>query len=109
MQFVDLEGGDLGLTDVVTDFTEFHLVVKTAAKMLADALMMFPLGQDRAICHPIKLRNNVALANVLIREEEFYLPKGVTFYSSNNHKVFELRGQSGGITTNCLCYLIART
>lgn len=44
--------------------------------------------------------------NTLMGFIELGLPEGISFYSADDARVFQLRGQSGGVATSGMVYLV---
>ena len=46
--------------------------------------------------------------NALLGEIEFSFPDLIRWYSIDGNRVFEIRGQSGGVTSSVIAYLVAK-
>ena len=106
---IDLNEGDLGIGDFITEIHEFPFIVKIASRILNESRKFTNLDKDKRLSYSIKLRiSDSVLINKLIEELEKDLPSNIRFYDVDTRKVFELRGTSGGITTQMCCYLVTR-
>lgn len=110
MQKVDLDGGDLGLGDFPIQLHEFPFVVKISAKILSQARKFVDLGPNERLSYAIRVPvSDSKLMLELIRIEEKSLPVDIRFYDVDDKKLFELRGQSGGVISQMVCYLITKS
>lgn len=106
----DPAGGDLGRADIrpITPL-EFQLIVPHVAHIL-ECLYVSGLSKlpfKYAFEFPVHTKDQLLLAIATI--ETTKLPPHVLFYECDGKKLFEMRGQSGGLTSGLICYLVTAT
>ena len=99
----DPESGDLGTGDLINP-EQFFFLVRFVEKILNDIKKEFEPKWPLKYCFKIGVSAEL-LKSLISRAEEVY---GVEFYSVDGIKVFGIRGESGGVVSAYVCYLIVR-
>lgn len=98
------DGGDLGRAEIKPiQPLEFHIILPHIAYILESLHIS---GNSRlpykyAFEFPVHTKD---LVNLII--SSFKLPPHVKFYECDGKKLYEMRGNSGGIVSGIICYLI---
>lgn len=103
---VDLDGGELPQGDFV-ELAHVPLVVYHVSKLLTDFAKLHKPEDNRAYSYAIKTSATFkyTLERIL---EDIKLPIGCEYFVIDGRRVFELRGQSGGVTTAVVFYLMVK-
>jgi hypothetical protein len=100
----DPAGGDLGRAEIrPISPLEFHVILPHVAHILE---CLHVAGHSRlpfryAFEFPLHTKDMI-----LMETMSASLPPHVAFYECDGQKLFELRGQSGGVVSGLVCYLI---
>jgi hypothetical protein len=113
MNHLDYDGGDIGYPDGITPLVLFPALVREVAKVMSflyketrEGKIQTPSGN---FSHGFKVRTeDTLILNLIINELKKELPNGVMFYELDDKHIFDLRGQSGGIITAVVCYLVTK-
>lgn len=98
------DSGDLGRASIrYTHPLEFHLIlpymIDILEKLHNSELSNLPFNYAFEFSHIDK-------DTILVEMNVAKLSPHVSFYNTDGIKLFEIRGQSGGITTGLICYLV---
>lgn len=105
---VDLNGGDLGRAyDRCTRIENIPLLVKTIAELYSNLRSLVERPKALSYCFEVSTKDIKVLNYLVTGNLDNQLSEGVRFYECDGHRVFDIRGASGGIVTSCCFYLIA--
>lgn len=109
MKITNLEIGDLGVAETVTELFMLRLEIRNAANLLLQAREFLQTTEDGFyLTHAIAVDmydSQYALA--VIKDERERLPYGVLFYECDKTILFEVRNHLGNPTNLRCCYLYA--
>jgi hypothetical protein len=102
----DPDGGDLGRAEFkwITPL-EFQIILPHIAYILE---CLYLMGNSRlpfryAFEFPPTVKDSIFLVMKAIK-----LPEHVKFYEVDRNQIFEMRGASGGVAGNMICYLVTK-
>ena len=100
----DPNGGDLGRANFKsTHPLEFHTILPHIAEILEY------LHISKLSTLPFKYAfefHSYHRNQILLEMSTITLPHHVSFYEIDGNKLFEIRGQSGGVISGLICYLV---
>lgn len=103
----DPDGGDLGRANIrpITAL-EMQIIIPHVADILNE-IAAREKGVHFKYAFELHLREKDA-AMFVIHASTYNLPPHVFWYEIDGKYLFEMRGQSGGITTAYICYLVTK-
>jgi hypothetical protein len=101
-------GGDLGRANIRSiSALELQVIIPHIADILSELAIM--KISDLPFKYAFELHKHERdMANLVIQGSINKLPSEVSWYELDGRKLFDMRGQSGGIVSSIICYLVTK-
>lgn len=105
---VNLNGGDLGLANNNTSIENIPLLIMKIGELFSSIRHLRKNDHEFSYCIQFKSAYKKTVEYMLLDLIREGLPAGTAFYEIDGNRIFEIRGESGGVSNSCALYLITK-